>query len=1016
VGVQVTSGAGYSLRRAIAALLSPFGPRPAPEHLHLDTGRWSITRPPRHARVGVALGPATAILQRIDPRFLSIERIEVGVPRRRIGSSARIEISLRDETGRVLAGAAVDATWRRSAPNGALALDAPVDCSASGALFLVVRVVSSANDTPCELALNGFAPPAIGGTPSHRQADLVAVIRSLANSRLPTDFASLDGGVPCTIIGRIDPAYRSYSHFAPWNEETRAARESSTRIVALPARALQTEQGAVAPWTDAGRFRLDTPPHVPTPAQIRGAALLTVPSGAWRTRVKAAIAAAEAFHAPVAYVAPSRASGDRAALAVSTDPAFHASRYVIDASLCAYERETGPNATLRSLSEEPSWHGAQTRSLQGAVEAILAAHGRHVRPRLSLIVELQGDESVEPLLACCAKQTFAGPIEVVLVSRSPQQDPIAQAVFERTARDPIMQRIAFKVVRGEPADRSTCLRNVALAQASGDFVLFATSRSLFPRDFLQRHVDAHYVGDCEVVIGPRVPVAANTSVDAALEPPASARTAAFEGDHPERFVNLAVANVSIRRAALGIAPFDPAFPSRMASGELDWQFFELAYRLYRDGHRVRFASNAVAWYRDERLPQPAQATLAAMRAVLEKHEELARVAADWFAARLHETTVAADSPEHDAHGQQVLARLAPPSAGPAVRAPARRLRILAYRWHTPFQYELHKLPHDFTLVTGLGTRYCDHWDFAERPIAANVRMVPIERADPRDFDVAIAQFDEFVLSPKNTLGALPADWGTAFKWFRENVSLPTIAVCHGMPQFHGQFDPKYAKPDLLQPIEDERRKLVELLADTPVVTTSHQAEREWGFRRARTIWPASDPCEFPPGTFDRGVLTSLAAGTPRAHDRGRAMQDKVLAGSTGLALETLFVPDPSPSLRGNEFAVARYRNYVDALRRHCAYFNPVQRIPMARSRIEAMLCGMPTVSAASDDVSMFIENGVNGFYSNEPDELRDQLLFIVRNPDRGREIGMRARTTALHEFHPERFVAQWQSVLAEVIG
>ena len=113
----------------------------------------------------------------------------------------------------------------------------------------------------------------------------------------------------------------------------------------------------------------------------------------------------------------------------------------------------------------------------------------------------------------------------------------------------------------------------------------------------------------------------------------------------------------------------------------------------------------------------------------------------------------------------------------------------------------------------------------------------------------------------------------------------------------------------------------------------------------------------------------------------------------------------------SQFARWKYRNYVDEIRRYSVYFNPTQRSPMPRARGEPMMCGVAIVSAKNHDVDMFIQNGVNGFYAEDAHELREQLLFLSRNPVAAKTVGAAGRRTAIDLFNVDRYLADWRSVI-----
>ena len=74
-----------------------------------------------------------------------------------------------------------------------------------------------------------------------------------------------------------------------------------------------------------------------------------------------------------------------------------------------------------------------------------------------------------------------------------------------------------------------------------------------------------------------------------------------------------------------------------------------------------------------------------------------------------------------------------------------------------------------------------------------------------------------------------------------------------------------------------------------------------------------------------------------------------------------------------------------------------------------------TVSARNHDVDRFIDNGVDGFFAEDADELRSQLYFLKQNPRAARDIGSAARAKALKVFHIERYLDDWRRLLAKLV-
>ena len=662
---------------------------------------------------------------------------------------------------------------------------------------------------------------------------------------------------------------------------------------------------------------------------------------------------------------------------------------------------------------------------------ILRAHESLHRPVVSIVTILYNKARELPaVLASYERQTYAGEIELVFVDDASPDNSVE--VVERWAADRSNGRsVAVRIIRNGRNLGNCRSRNVGIAAARGDLLVVIDADCMLNRDFIRAHVEAHAFDDCEAVIGPlnietRGAAPAEVLERYALSPGlALAHSELQDPVNKPSLLNCITRNFSVKREAIVEELFDPAFSySADPSSGFGWEDVEMGYRLYKRGGRIKFAEEAFSVHVSSAI-DPSQGNKPArsmrnFRRLFETHPELALVARRWSRETFARISNWADHARLDVQGDRAWLGnvLGEAGTGPLLRTQPRRLRVLTYRWHVPHQYELYKLPFDVTLLTGLGSPMTESWEFGQRPMPANARFADFRKVDPREFDLAILHFDENVLTPENTNGVIGSDWGAAFRWFREQLPLPKVAICHGTPQFYGQYTFDYRGLDLMHPIEAERRRLVDFLGEIPVVCNSHQAMREWQFRNARVIWHGFDPAEFPPATYEKGIVSPLGPLVmSRPHYRGYFLYREVFDGHFDeLRPETLRVPEPHVAYTGNAYAAAKYRNYVDELRRYTVYFNPTLRSPMPRARAEPMMCGVVPVSAKNHDVDMFIQNGINGFYGESADELRDQLRFLMRNPDEARRIGANARRTAMDVFNYDRFLAQWKKLARELLG
>ena len=664
----------------------------------------------------------------------------------------------------------------------------------------------------------------------------------------------------------------------------------------------------------------------------------------------------------------------------------------------------------------------------------LVAYRRLQRPTVSVVTILyRKSEELPAVLESYQRQTYDGPIELVFVDDLSPDDSVAvvQRWEESRAARGAGPDISVRIIRNERNSGNCISRNRGLETASGDILIVVDADCMLGRNFIRSHVEAHAFGDCEAVVGPMNIETGDRPPLEVLEEyehdPGRALAVAALQDRVNRasFLNCITRNFSIKRQAISGPLFDPAFSysADPASG-FGWEDVEMGYRLYLDGARIKFVEEAVSVHvspasAGHDASKPAR-SLRNFRLLFEKHPDLAYVSRKWARETLANISRWAD--EAGANLGAELEAVQSTLRGDRPRAPtlarARPYRVLTYRWHVPHQYELYKLPFEFTLLTGLGSPMTESWEFGQRPMPPNARFAHADSIDPAAYDFAILHFDENVLAPENTNGVIGQDWGAAFRWLRENVDIPKVAICHGTPQFRGMYNFDYRGADLMHVIEPARRQLVDYLGDIPVVCNSHQANAEWQFRNSRVIWHGFDPAEFPPATYERGIVSPLGPLVmSRPHYRGYFLYREVFDGHfEELRPETLRVPEPHVAYQGNTYAAAKYQNYVDELRRYTVYFNPTLLSPMPRARTEPMMCGVVPVSARNHDVDMFIENGVNGFYGESADELREQLRFLLRNPEEARRIGARARATAMDVFNYERFLSDWERLVAEAVG
>jgi glycosyltransferase involved in cell wall biosynthesis len=90
--------------------------------------------------------------------------------------------------------------------------------------------------------------------------------------------------------------------------------------------------------------------------------------------------------------------------------------------------------------------------------------------------------------------------------------------------------------------------------------------------------------------------------------------------------------------------------------------------------------------------------------------------------------------------------------------------------------------------------------------------------------------------------------------------------------------------------------------------------------------------------------------------------------------------------------------------------------PIPMSLLEAMSCGCAVVSTATCAIPEIIENGVNGFATNDISEMKEYISAILKDEKLRDSLGKEARKTILNKFSIKRFASEWNEIFYEVVN
>jgi len=89
--------------------------------------------------------------------------------------------------------------------------------------------------------------------------------------------------------------------------------------------------------------------------------------------------------------------------------------------------------------------------------------------------------------------------------------------------------------------------------------------------------------------------------------------------------------------------------------------------------------------------------------------------------------------------------------------------------------------------------------------------------------------------------------------------------------------------------------------------------------------------------------------------------------------------------------------------------------PVPTALLEAMSCGCAVVSTSNCMIPEVIEHGVNGFMTNDEEEMRGFLELLMRDEELAFQMGQKARETIVRDFSVDRFTSEWNDIFNEVV-
>lgn len=304
----------------------------------------------------------------------------------------------------------------------------------------------------------------------------------------------------------------------------------------------------------------------------------------------------------------------------------------------------------------------------------------------------------------------------------------------------------------------------------------------------------------------------------------------------------------------------------------------------------------------------------------------------------------------------------------------KRLTILKYPWHTGHDYELAKLPHHFLYLT---STYRE-WATSHRPIPSNIEW--IANHSEKESDLMILHLDQWSYDEPSKR--------FLFLKYRDLYQGPKIVIIHGCNMVDGCSS----------------EKMAELTKGCHVVCNSETSLKLWNLPDSCFIRHGMSPEEWPATDYSiNNIIVNQAFQKRHPLVRNHAA---IEAAEKRIALTWI----------GRDVSFSSFKAYKNFLSKSSIFFNPSHASANPRARTEAMLMGLAVVTTNSHQEDQYITNDVNGFCSNDTDELTDYLIYLQNNPEHAIRIGQAGRDTAREVFHIDNFISQWNALLANCVN
>jgi hypothetical protein len=308
-----------------------------------------------------------------------------------------------------------------------------------------------------------------------------------------------------------------------------------------------------------------------------------------------------------------------------------------------------------------------------------------------------------------------------------------------------------------------------------------------------------------------------------------------------------------------------------------------------------------------------------------------------------------------------------------------KYNILTFDTHERYQQQLCKTGHDF-----YSFRYenCKRWDESYAKIPDNHYLMP-------DNSITASIGFDFILS-QSKFGQFQAS-----QHINQRFKLPVISLEHTLP---------------ISSWPDDQLQAFRSMSGDVNVFISDYSKDKWNIAGvSKVIHHSVDSEVFKPvdGEKKPHVLSVVNDFINRDYCCNYTGWKRITDGlNVKLLGKTEGLSEPAESIE------ALSQAYAEAQ----VFLNTSTVSPIPTCLLEAMSCGCACVSTATCMIPDIIDHGVNGFISNDENELKGYVETLLKDEDLRSKLGAAARQTILDDFSEEKFINNWNETFDMAYG